>query len=217
VPRHARGARPRRLAAHVEDVGTLPQQLEPVRHRGGRLEPLPAVGERVGRHVDHAHDERPAGAGQIGQAVHPGVPGGVAGAGGHRHFPAMRLMASARVAASRMTPRTAEVMVRAPGLRTPRMDMHRCSHSTTTSTPRGSRISTRESAVWVVIRSCAWGRRANTSTSRASLLRPVMRPSTLGMYPTCATPWKGTRWCSHVEYTSMSLTSTISSCPRSKV
>ena len=44
-------------------------------------------------------------------------------------------MASDRVAALRMMPRTAEVTVLEPGLRTPRMDMHRCSASTT-STPR---------------------------------------------------------------------------------
>ncbi len=40
----------------------------------------------------------------------------------------------------RNAPRTAEVTVLAPGLRTPRIDMHRCSHSTTTMTPRGSTI-----------------------------------------------------------------------------
>ena len=44
-------------------------------------------------------------------------------------------MASERVAALRMMPRTAEVTVLDPGLRTPRIDMHRCSASTT-STPR---------------------------------------------------------------------------------
>ena len=47
-------------------------------------------------------------------------------------------MASERVAALRMMPRTAEVTVLEPGLRTPRMDMHRRSASTTTSTPRQS-------------------------------------------------------------------------------
>ncbi len=46
-------------------------------------------------------------------------------------------MASARVAASRRLPRTALVTVLAPGLRTPRMDMHRCSASITTIAPRG--------------------------------------------------------------------------------
>ena len=35
-----------------------------------------------------------------------------------------------------MVPRTAEVIVVAPGLRTPRMAMHRCSACTTTITPR---------------------------------------------------------------------------------
>ena len=51
----------------------------------------------------------------------------------------MKLMASARVASlARNRPRTAEVTVVAPGLRTPRIDMHRCSASTTTSTPRGT-------------------------------------------------------------------------------
>ena len=43
---------------------------------------------------------------------------------------------------------------------TPRIDMHRCSASTTTITPRGSRNSIRASAIWVVSRSCTWGRRA---------------------------------------------------------
>ena len=47
-------------------------------------------------------------------------------------------MASERVAAFRMMPRTAEVTVLEPGLRTPRMDMHRRSASTT-STPRQSK------------------------------------------------------------------------------
>ena len=47
-------------------------------------------------------------------------------------------MASDRVAALRMMPRTAEVTVLEPGLRTPRIDMHRCSASTTTSTPRAA-------------------------------------------------------------------------------
>ena len=47
-------------------------------------------------------------------------------------------MASERVAALRMMPRTAEVTVLEPGLRTPRTDMHSCSASTTTSTPRQS-------------------------------------------------------------------------------
>ena len=59
----------------------------------------------------------------------------------YRQCAMIRLIASLRVAASRSWPRTAEVMVFAPGLRMPRIDMHMCSHSTTTITPRGSRIS----------------------------------------------------------------------------
>ena len=48
----------------------------------------------------------------------------------------MNRIASARVAISvRKRPRTAEVTVLAPGLRMPRIDMHRCSASTTTNTP----------------------------------------------------------------------------------
>ena len=70
-------------------------------------------------------------------------------------------MASDRVRALvRKMPRTAEVTVLAPGLRTPRIDMHRCSASITTITPRGSRLATSASAIWLVIRSCTCGRRA---------------------------------------------------------
>ena len=90
-------------------------------------------------------------------------------------------IASARVAGWCMMPRTAEVIVRAPALRTPRMVMQRCSASITTITPRASRISTSASATWVVSRSCTCGRLAKTSTSRASLDRPVILPFSLGM------------------------------------
>ncbi len=51
----------------------------------------------------------------------------------------IRLIASALVLAwVWKMPRTAEVVVIAPGLRTPRMAMHRCSASITTMTPAGS-------------------------------------------------------------------------------
>ena len=43
-------------------------------------------------------------------------------------------------------PRTAEVVVREPGLRTPRIPMQRCSASITTMTPRGSSLRTTASA-----------------------------------------------------------------------
>ncbi len=67
--------------------------------------------------------------------------------------------------------------MRAPGLRTPRIDMHRCSHSITTMTPRGSRMRMIASAICEVSRSCTCGRRANTSTSRANFDRPAILPS----------------------------------------
>ncbi len=69
----------------------------------------------------------------------------------------------------------------APGLRIPRIDMHMCSHSTTTIAPRGSRISIIESATCVVSRSCTCGRRAKTSTRRASFDSPVIFPLVAGM------------------------------------
>ena len=90
-------------------------------------------------------------------------------------------MASARVAGSSSCPRTALVTVREPGLRIPRIVMHRCSHSKTAITPRGLSNRTIESATCVVSRSWTCGRRAKTSTSRASLDSPVIRPSSLGM------------------------------------
>src|SRR5690606_14143981 len=70
----------------------------------------------------------------------------------------MRAIASDRVAALCMMPRTAEVIVRAPAFLTPRMVMHRCSASITTITPRASRMRISASATWVVSRSCTCGR-----------------------------------------------------------
>ena len=52
------------------------------------------------------------------------------------------------------------VTMRLPGLRTPRMVMHRCSASTTTATPSAASASMMVSATWLVSRSCSWGRRA---------------------------------------------------------
>src|SRR5215831_14356319 len=95
----------------------------------------------------------------------------------------MRAMTSARVAAlSLNSPLTAEVKVSDPGLRTPRIDMQRCSASIITNAPRGCRTSTIASAICVVSRSCTCGRFAYPSTSRASLDSPVIRPSSPGMY-----------------------------------
>ncbi len=47
------------------------------------------------------------------------------------------------------------------------------------------------------------------STSRANFESPRMRSP--GRYPTCATPTKGSMWCSHRDWTGMFSTSTSSS------
>ena len=54
----ALGAGPGGLATDVEDVSALGDELAAVRDGGGRLEPLAAVAERVGGHVDDPHDDR---------------------------------------------------------------------------------------------------------------------------------------------------------------
>src|SRR5690606_2789506 len=142
----------------VEDVGTLgPQPAAVLDRQGGPAPPTP-VGERVGGDVDHPHHQRVGAFGQPGDADRPGR----LGSGLHRraHRALMSAMTSERVAALCMMPRTAEVIVLAPGLRTPRIVMHRCSASMTTIAPRASRISISESATWVVSRSWTWGRLA---------------------------------------------------------
>ena len=68
----------------------------------------------------------------------------------------IRASTSARVAALvRKMPLTAEVTTREPGARSPRMDMHRCSALTRTSTPAGSSACTMLSAMVLVSRSCS--------------------------------------------------------------
>ncbi len=66
-------ARPRRLAADVEQVGAVGDQLPGAGDGGGRIQELPAVAERVGRHVDDAHHQRPSGTGEpVGPCVGDG-------------------------------------------------------------------------------------------------------------------------------------------------
>ena len=78
-------------------------------------------------------------------------------------------------ASSRTRPCSAEVTVLAPSFCTPRSDMHRCSASRTTPTPLGSSSRCSQSAIWVVSRSWICRSRANSSTTRPSLLRPMIR------------------------------------------
>jgi hypothetical protein len=58
---------------------------------------------------------------------------------------------------------------------TPRIDMHRCVPSQTTATPAGSIFCRMVSAIWLVIRSWICRRRANMSTIRGILLKPITR------------------------------------------
>lgn len=82
-----------------------------------------AVGERIAGHVEYAHHD-----GRL--CVQE-----------RTHRRRMRSKASARDAELVWNrPRTAEVVVLAPGLRMPRMAIHRCSASTTTIAPRGSSL-----------------------------------------------------------------------------
>ncbi len=86
-------------------------------------------------------------------------------------------MASARVAGFfRNEPRTAEVTVIDLGFFAPRIDMHMCSASITTMTPRGCRCLSSRSAICFVNRSWTWSRLDRASTTRAILLRPTIRP-----------------------------------------
>ena len=58
--RDRRGPGPRALAADIQHVGALGRQPQAVLDGRRRLEEPPAVGEAVGRHVHHAHQQRDA-------------------------------------------------------------------------------------------------------------------------------------------------------------
>src|SRR5690606_33679971 len=77
----------------------------------------------------------------------------------------------------------------------------------TTPTPSGRSASHTACAIWSVIRSCTWSRRAKISTIRGSFERPRILPA--GMYAMWTLPKKGSMWCSQSEYISMSFTSTM--------
>src|SRR6478609_6724238 len=154
------GAGPGRLAAHVDDPRTLGGQCQPVFDGALAVEEQSPVGEGIVGDVHDPHDLHVC----------------------RNHFRRMRSSASARDAASTLNwPRTADVVVIAPGLRTPRIAMQRCSASTTTMAPRGSSLRINASAICAVSRSCTCGRLAYRSTSRAIFESPVTRPSLPGM------------------------------------
>ena len=110
---------------------------------------------------------------------------------------------------SRSAPRTAEVTVRAPGLRTPRIVMHVCSALSTTAD-----ASRRELALEPV-----------GDLHRHALLQLQVAGEGLdhprelrdpddrlaGMYATWASPPNGSRWCMHSDENEIPRTSTSSS------
>ena len=90
------GARTRRLASHIDDVRAVARQGKPVGDRGVGAQYSAAVAELSGVTLSIAHDERARSATRAGRGGRPRA--------GIGYFPTMRLMASARVAPSRMTP-----------------------------------------------------------------------------------------------------------------
>ena len=110
------------------------------------------ISARRGRSATTAAGRRPATAAEVRDGSGPADAEGPSSA-----------ITSARVAALSLNrPRTADVTVSVPGLRTPRIDMHRCSASIITNAPRGCSTSTIASAICVVSRSCTCGRLRET-------------------------------------------------------
>src|SRR5699024_8307868 len=131
------------------------------------LQVAAAVGEGIGGDVENPHHGAPPRPGEAGRARGPGLRGIVLRGGraalshGGDHLRRIRSRTSPRETALLLnSPRTAEVVVVAPGLRMPRIDMHRCSASMTTIAARGSSLRTNASAMSLVSRSCTCGRLA---------------------------------------------------------
>src|SRR5690606_10915078 len=178
--RHRRQKRPHRHQKHELSAQYVPVRILPERH----LPSLIGPGRPIGSPPFHIKKAR--------AAFRP------AKRRRGRFFVHSRISDknSERAAALRRNcPRTADVTVLLPYFFTPRAHMHRCSPSTTTITPWGLSTSSSVSAICDVSRSCTCSRFVTASTRRASLLSPAIFP--LGMYPMCALPKNGTRWCSH--------------------
>ncbi len=166
-----------RFPAHIDDRGPRGGKRQPVFDGAIAVDELATVGERIVGHIHHAHDLH-------ARSARDNRAGWV-------HFRRMSSSASARDALSVLNcPRTADVVVTAPGLRTPRIAMQRCSASITTMAPRGSSLPRRahrrsgRSGVPAPADASSTGRPGGRSSTD-----PVTRPSTPGMYPTWATPW----------------------------
>ena len=57
---HRFGARPRGFTAHVENLRAVGDEIQRVGHGGPGIQKFSAIGKRVGRDIDHAHDQRRA-------------------------------------------------------------------------------------------------------------------------------------------------------------
>ena len=127
-----------RLASDVDEVRARRVQRDPVVDSVVQVQEPAAVGEGVGRDVEDAQHHTPPGPGQVDAGLAPMR---------RVHFCRISAIASARDEAEVWnSPRTADVVVREPGLRIPRIAMHRCSASITTITPCGSIFFTSASA-----------------------------------------------------------------------
>ena len=146
------GARPRRLAADVDDVGALLDQVAGrARSAASGSSYEPAVAERVRRHVEDAHDRRVAHADPASD---------------------QRDAARRGPTGSASSPRPATVTVVLPAWRAPRVVTHVCCASSTTSTPRASSPASMVSAICSVRRSCTCGRAASVSTTLRDAAEP---------------------------------------------
>ncbi len=57
---HRLRTRPGAFAADIDQIGAVGDQLGRMLNGGGRIEKVAAVGEAIRRHVDDAHQQRPA-------------------------------------------------------------------------------------------------------------------------------------------------------------
>ena len=90
------------------------------------------------------------------------------------HRPLISDKASSLVDSRFIPPRMAEVTTEDPGFFTPRMVRHRCSASTTTSTPSGFSLFIKRSAMSAASRYCSCSLLAMTSTTFTKLENPVI-------------------------------------------
>ena len=116
LDRHANGAAigPRRFRADIENIGAFGGEAAGMGDRRLRIEKAAAVGKRIRRDVEHAHDQRPRLGEKLRQHVAAGAgsaPGSCEGSGcGHR------LAVRRRVARASLRPKSKQSSSRAAEL-----------------------------------------------------------------------------------------------------